>query len=223
MTTFDVSYRHHDKEQRARQGQIWEKDELIRLKAHFLEGSDLKELCRILQRPAHGIVSKLKQMRLIRGDWTSDDYEVIQPRPKPKTDSDVYKEWADHRIKAPPQVVIDLTHHNPEILNSEFVKREKAFYDALVYSINPEIIIMNDNTCSSLTSPSAPAFETKHFVYGQNISTLSADQLITSIKRIEREIADLRAVKTSSIKITKMIEDLTSMLAKTVEHLDAKA
>lgn len=67
-----------------------------------------------------------------------------------------------------------------------------------------------------------PAFQTKHYIFGQDVSAMSTSQLIDSIKRVEKEIADLKAVATTSTKIGAMVEDLTSMLAKIVEVLDAQ-
>jgi hypothetical protein len=69
---------------------------------------------------------------------------------------------------------------------------------------------------------SAPAFQTKHYVYGQDVTTLSSAQLIEAIKRIENEIADLKVVKVKSTKIAAEIASLNSMLTEVVAALDAK-
>jgi hypothetical protein len=69
---------------------------------------------------------------------------------------------------------------------------------------------------------STTAFETRHYVFGQDVSTLSEGQLVDAIKRIENEIADLKTVKTKSTKIAAKVADLNTMLAKVVEVLDAK-
>ncbi|MBX9922240.1 MAG: hypothetical protein K2Y33_20805 [Mycolicibacterium frederiksbergense] len=66
------------------------------------------------------------------------------------------------------------------------------------------------------------AFETKHYVFGQDVSNMTEGQLTDAIKRIENEIADLKTVKTKSTKITAKIAELNAMLAKVVEVLDAK-
>lgn len=68
----------------------------------------------------------------------------------------------------------------------------------------------------------ATAFETKHFVFGSDISTLSSNQLIDAIKKVEAEIADLKSVKTKSKHITERVKELEDMLGKIVEALDAK-
>lgn len=74
----------------------------------------------------------------------------------------------------------------------------------------------------TIMNTTTPAFQTKHYIFGQDVSTMSTSQLIDSIKRVEKEITDLKAVATTSTKIGAMVEDLTSMLAKIVEVLDAQ-
>lgn len=51
---------------------------------------------------------------------------------------------------------------------------------------------------------------------------MSEAQLINAIKQIEAEIADLKAVKTKSSRITAKVKELEDMLAKVVEQLDKK-
>lgn len=68
----------------------------------------------------------------------------------------------------------------------------------------------------------AVAFETKHYVYGMDVTNMSSGQLIDAIKRIEAEIADLKGVKAKSEHLKKRITELEGMLAKVVEVLDAK-
>lgn len=67
-----------------------------------------------------------------------------------------------------------------------------------------------------------PPFETRHYVYGRDISTMTADQLIAAVKQVEQEIADLQAIKVESSFITKKVGELTDMRDKIVERLDAK-
>lgn len=76
-----------------------------------------------------------------------------------------------------------------------------------------EEIIMNTTT---------PAFETKHFVFGADVNTLSADNLIDVVKKIENEITTLKTVTSKSTYIDNRIVELTAMLANVVEHLDKK-
>lgn len=85
-------------------------------------------------------------------------------------------------------------------------------------NLEPESEIMNPDAIKSI----APAFVTQHLIYGQNVTNMSDAALITAIKQVEREIADLKAVATTSTKITAMAEALTSMLAQIVKTLDAR-
>lgn len=74
-----------------------------------------------------------------------------------------------------------------------------------------------------LSNPNSPAFETRHFVHGRDVQSMSDNELIEAIRRLETEIADLKTVKTKSKAITKKIEELDGMLSKTVEILDARS
>lgn len=67
-----------------------------------------------------------------------------------------------------------------------------------------------------------PAFQTKHFVYGHEIKMLSDAALITAIKSVEKEIDNLRAVKSESKKITQKIDELDKQRLAIIEQLDAR-
>ena len=66
------------------------------------------------------------------------------------------------------------------------------------------------------------AFETKHFVFGQNIDSLTESDLINAVKMVENEITDLKSVKTKSTRITAKVKELEDMLAEIVKVLDAQ-
>lgn len=65
-------------------------------------------------------------------------------------------------------------------------------------------------------------FKTVTYINNNDVMTLSDEQLITYIKAIEREIADLKSVATKSKKIEAKIADAEATLAKVVEVLDSK-
>jgi hypothetical protein len=96
--------------------------------------------------------------------------------------------------------------------NQIFERVETNFQDALS-------TIIEGNIMNQL---STQAFATKHYVYGQDVEALTEAQLIDAIKKIEAEIAQLGEVKTASKKIAAKKTELTEMLAKVVETLDAK-
>jgi hypothetical protein len=66
-------------------------------------------------------------------------------------------------------------------------------------------------------------FSTKQYVFGIEVSTMTEDQLIDSIKKIEKEIAELSTVKIISTKVKQNIGKLHEALRSIVAILDAKA
>jgi hypothetical protein len=68
----------------------------------------------------------------------------------------------------------------------------------------------------------AKVFEQKSYIFGQDTSAMSEEQLIESIKKIEAEIGKLKEVKTESTKIASKIAELEAALVEVVAILDAK-
>lgn len=110
--------------------------------------------------------------------------------------------------------------------NGEYRKAEK-----LVSSLNPVTFRPSTDAISPapatpettiMNSTSTQAFATVSYVYGRPVKDLSEAELISAIKGLEKEIADLGTVKTASTKITAKIEELNGMLAQVVAALDAK-
>mgnify|MGYP007111424409 CR=1 FL=1 len=71
-------------------------------------------------------------------------------------------------------------------------------------------------------SNNAPKFETKQFVNGVDAKFLTDNELITAIKDIEKEIAQLQEVKTASKKITAKINELDAARVAIAELLDQR-
>lgn len=65
-------------------------------------------------------------------------------------------------------------------------------------------------------------FEVKSYVFGQDVTTMSDDQLVAAIKTVEAEIDDLKGIKTKSKKIDARIKDLEAGLKSIVETLDGR-
>ncbi len=103
---------------------------------------------------------------------------------------------------------IDCSSPVPSLFRADVVKAHSARENLFT---TQEIKIMN-----------ATAFSTKHFVYGQDVTGMTEEQLIDAIKKIEAEIANLKTVKTESKKITDKIKALEVMLGSVVAALDAK-
>jgi hypothetical protein len=57
-------------------------------------------------------------------------------------------------------------------------------------------------------------------INGADVSKMTDDQLIFAIKQVEKEIEELKAVKTKSKKIAQRIEDASKTLGELVELLD---
>ena len=85
-------------------------------------------------------------------------------------------------------------------------------------------ITMNDNNakCAIGRTINATAFETKSYIFGADVAFMSEEGLIEAIKRVEEQIADLKAVKTKSKKIAENIAKLEAQLKSIVEVLDAR-
>lgn len=67
-----------------------------------------------------------------------------------------------------------------------------------------------------------PAFEIRKLAFGRNIERMGADELIDTVRRFEREIESLKAIKTESKHIAKRIADLELGLKEVVQLLDSK-
>lgn len=61
------------------------------------------------------------------------------------------------------------------------------------------------------------------YINGTDVTKVSDDELIASIRVTETEIASLKAIKTESSKIKAKIADAEASLAKIVEILDSRA
>lgn len=67
---------------------------------------------------------------------------------------------------------------------------------------------------------STPAFQTKHYVFGQDTTTMTEEQLISAVQSVENEISNLKGIKTKSKAIDKKIVAWQTMLDSIVEVLD---
>lgn len=64
--------------------------------------------------------------------------------------------------------------------------------------------------------------KTTHTVNGNDVDNMTADQLIVCVKNLEKEIADLKAVKSESDYINKKVGELGITLQVVIGHLDSK-
>lgn len=81
---------------------------------------------------------------------------------------------------------------------------------------------VNNNVVLGRSQNYEPAFKTVSYVYGTPVESLSEAQMIGAIKEVEKEIENLKTVKTKSTKIAAKIKELEAMLASIVTALDGK-
>lgn len=62
----------------------------------------------------------------------------------------------------------------------------------------------------------------KTLINNVDVTTMSDEQLIDAIKKVEKEIEELKSVKTKSKKIAAKVQEANDTLAKLVELLDAR-
>lgn len=73
------------------------------------------------------------------------------------------------------------------------------------------------------TAPSKVTVETRHYVCGKDVTKMSDDELIHTIKILEKEIDELTNVKVTSKFIEQRIKETEETLAVVVKHLDDRA
>jgi predicted RNA-binding protein with PIN domain len=81
---------------------------------------------------------------------------------------------------------------------------------------------MKENQAMSLITNPNVAIETKTVIFGQDANSMSEQQLIDAIRRVEGDISKLKEVKTSSKKIASNIKELEAQLNAIVAVLDAR-
>lgn len=109
-----------------------------------------------------------------------------------------------------------------DVDTSPSYKNAKKAYEALFNQEQSPIAPHSSPTSEKETIMYDIAFETKTYVFGTDVTTMSEEQLIDSIKKVEKEIDNLKQVKTSSKKIESKIATLESMLTSIVTVLDNK-
>ena len=83
---FDTSFARTDTERRARYGLPWTSNDYANLRKLYLEGSSLVDMCHALQRPADGVLAKLRSTGLVAYDLLDNTYHcVVLPNPRRQT------------------------------------------------------------------------------------------------------------------------------------------
>ena len=92
----------------------------------------------------------------------------------------------------------------------------------LEHPANLYTISQKEHTMNTITTNPSAAIETKIVIFGQDAETMTEQQLIDAIKRVEGDIAKLKEVKTKSKKIAANIYDLETQLNAIVAVLDER-
>lgn len=166
-------------------------------------------------RKATASMPSFDRVRYVSNRWREDlcPKEDRQMSPEERR---IVNMWLYEDLLGRPLTLADIP--SADGYRDTFVRHIAPFRSTRYTPSTHEEIPMNPTPVNN----SAVAFETRHFVYGTEVSSMSEAQLINAIKQIEAEIADLKAVKTKSSRITAKVKELEDMLAKVVEQLDKK-
>lgn len=166
-----------------------------RIRSLFLQGFSALEIADQLQRTPIAICERMVNHGLLHRGPDGDYYRKLKaPESAPHT-SNPCGEIALHLQSA--------AGHLDRVAN------------------NLETIMKENQTMSLTTNPNV-AIETKTVIFGQDAASMSEQQLIDAIKRVEGDIAKLKEVKTSSKKIASNIKELEAQLDAIVAVLDAR-
>jgi hypothetical protein len=177
----------------ARQGLIWEDDELEKLRDLFMKNYDLDLITKVLQRPPGGVLPKLEQLKLIRRS-VSVNYGAYRY---------VYNVHIPER-----PVKIARRIQCPSTMGS---------------SVLPvEIQTTTETKETTMSTPEIITIETKTFIAGTDAALLTDNHIIKKISQLEGEAAGLRGIKASSTAIKAMIDKIDKDVAALVKYLDER-
>lgn len=182
-----------------RQSKTYTEAEMTFLRTSYEVGYDFKDIAIAMHRPALGVCEKMRLMGLLETN-DNGDFVCAKDVPKPQPENTVSNPCGEIALN---ELQRQITEH---------IEYANAIFETIPFKEKPMSITTNPNV----------AIETKVIVFGQDATTLSEQQLIDAIKRIEGDIAKLKEVKTKSKKIASNIAELESSLAKIVEILDAR-
>lgn len=111
-------------------------------------------------------------------------------------------------------------------------RREPGFYGPYVYTgkaqkfrkeveQREEAPIQSSQEETTMSIKNEPLTE-MNLIFGQYATTLSDDELIEAIRKVENQITSLESIKTKSSKIAARVETLKAQLEKIVTILDGR-
>lgn len=131
-------------------------------------------------------------------------------------------EFADFLIATKGYILQQLDEETPRC--KELRAENQKILDAMHTTVTG-VQLLTDSIPVPTKEPAmsrAPAFETKHFVDGQDATTITDEGLIHAIRRLETEIEALGEIKTKSNKITSKIEELNKQREAIAALLDSR-
>lgn len=198
------TYRNHAIE---KQGHTYTEAEMTFMRKSYENGSNFKSIATSMHRTGLGVCEKMRLMGLIDRN-TAGDYVCAV---------DVLKaEYANpcSEISLGESQLCTLPH---EI--DEHITCAAGHLDRVATALET---IVKEKDHMTITANPTVAIETKTIIFGQDAATMSEQQLIDAIKRVEGDIAKLKEVKTKSKKIAANIAELEANLNAIVAVLDAR-
>lgn len=198
---FDASFASRDYKRRARHGMFWSESELEKLCALSAQGLSLESMCLVLQRPADGVINKLRQTGMVAVDLNHGNYPVYA--------------YTKNILK---YQSVDLKSEIDEHLNraqAHFSKVDEALAELPVTPTEEgQPTMSNKATIIEVT--------TKTLVNGKDIKDFSDAEVYQLIADQEAEIARLEAIKAKPKKLVAEIAKRQEGIAALVAHLDSK-
>jgi hypothetical protein len=204
---FDTSFASRDSRRRARHGMIWTDDELNTLRQFVTKGLSLESICVELQRPADGVINKLRQTHMIATELGPGGYPVYS----------YTKHILAFQQQAPDELKAEIDGHINRA-QEHFSKIEAIAAELQEFSPpipEKELPIMNAKTAIIEVT-------TQTLVNGKDVKDFSDAEVYQLIADQEAEIDRLNAIKAKPKKLVAEIEKRQAGIAALVAYLDSK-
>ncbi len=168
-------------------------------------------------------------------DWRTKSImdPFLHVNPSNSTDFTAIEAWRSSAMGVPSTLTESTGFHfetpggNPAIQeNLDVLKSSLGPHGSQIHFCNlTKETPMSNSTCGSAgnSQPQPPIFQTKNFIYGSDIETLTNDNIINVIQNLESELKQLNSMQTPSKVRTAMVEEITDSIAKIVAVLDSRS
>lgn len=193
----------------------WEAPELANLRELYMQGIVLRGICDRMQRPKEGVLPKLVQLGLIRR--VADGYRYVYWR---KVLPDAYKVSYPYVASAIDSIDAGIFKDSASgvttcaDLSELEMRAANATTTGRIVSPTPSL----------QTQPKEPIMkiETKVFINDQDASIYTDDQIFAEIRRAEKCIEELKAIKTPTKKLADNITKLEKYAADLATYVDSR-